>query len=145
MRLIDADELIEHIRKDPLFELVDRYGIVGVIASSPTVEVKKMNNVIDGYSPVESTTIRATGTGVEHNWDKIGYQTGWVCPICGRINAPWMPSCTCQGITTGEWIPVQDDEDGYTCSICNAYMKAYKGILSNYCPNCGVKMNKRKV
>lgn len=98
MRLIDADELIEHIRKDPLFELVDRYGIVGVIASSPTVDVKKMNkvisgySVIDGYSPVESTTTRATGTGVEHNWDEIykygGYQTGWVCPICGRVNAP---------------------------------------------------------
>ncbi len=70
---------------------------------------------------------------------------GWRCPACGRINAPWMPSCTCRGITMGEWIPVPDDEDGYTCSICNAYMKAYKGILSNYCPNCGVKMNKRKV
>lgn len=89
------------------------------------------------------------GTGVEYNWGEIykygGYQTGWRCPACGRINAPWMPSCTCRGITMGEWIPIPDDEDGYTCSICNAYMKAYKGVLSNYCPNCGVKMYKRKV
>ena len=38
MRLIDADELIEHLRKDPLFEFVERYGIVGVIESRPTVE-----------------------------------------------------------------------------------------------------------
>lgn len=72
-------------------------------------------------------------------------QEGWRCPACGRINAPWMPSCTCRSITMGEWIPVPDDEDGYTCSICYAYMKAYKSILPNYCPNCGVKMNKRKV
>lgn len=22
-------------------------------------------------------------------------QTGWVCPKCGRVHAPWMPSCNC--------------------------------------------------
>jgi len=26
-------------------------------------------------------------------------QTGWICPKCGRVNAPWIPSCNC---TDGE-------------------------------------------
>lgn len=37
MRLIDADALIEHLRKDPLFPLVERYGITGVIEAAPTI------------------------------------------------------------------------------------------------------------
>lgn len=23
----------------------------------------------------------------------IPAQQGWICPICGTVNAPWMPSC----------------------------------------------------
>lgn len=40
MRLIDADALLERMRKDPLFPLVERYGVSGVIDSEPTVEPK---------------------------------------------------------------------------------------------------------
>lgn len=36
-KLIDADELVKHLRKDPLFDLVERYGISGVIESRPTI------------------------------------------------------------------------------------------------------------
>lgn len=36
-RLIDADELVKHLRKDPLFDLVERYGISGVIESRPMI------------------------------------------------------------------------------------------------------------
>lgn len=36
-RLIDADELVKHLRKDPLFDLVERYGISSVIESRPTI------------------------------------------------------------------------------------------------------------
>ena len=38
MRLIDADAMIEHLRKDPLFDFVERYGITGVIEAQPTVD-----------------------------------------------------------------------------------------------------------
>lgn len=36
-RLIDGDELLSHIKKDPLFSLVERYGTSGVIESRPTI------------------------------------------------------------------------------------------------------------
>lgn len=38
MRLIDADAFLERTRKDPLFPLVERYGLSGVIDNEPTVE-----------------------------------------------------------------------------------------------------------
>ena len=37
-RLIDADAMLERIKKDPLFPLVEEYGISGVIEAQPTVE-----------------------------------------------------------------------------------------------------------
>jgi hypothetical protein len=35
--IIDRDELIEHLKKDPLFSLVENYGITGVIKSRPVI------------------------------------------------------------------------------------------------------------
>ena len=36
---------------------------------------------------------------------------GWICPRCGKVWAPWMPSCTCAGVTVPlpnkPWIPPQ--------------------------------------
>ena len=36
-RLMDKDELLSHLKKDPLFNLVEQYGISGVIESRPTI------------------------------------------------------------------------------------------------------------
>ena len=38
MRLIDADAFLERTSKDPLFPLVERYGLSGVIKNEPTVD-----------------------------------------------------------------------------------------------------------
>lgn len=27
-------------------------------------------------------------------------QQGWICPKCGRVNAPWLPTCDCVSIQT---------------------------------------------
>jgi len=33
-------------------------------------------------------------------------QQGWVCPKCGRVNAPWMPTCGCvSSQTSGSGAP----------------------------------------
>ena len=30
-------------------------------------------------------------------WDNQYVRTGWQCPVCGKVNAPWMSQCTCDG------------------------------------------------
>lgn len=37
---IERDKLIEHLKKDPLFDLVERYGITGVIEAAPAADVR---------------------------------------------------------------------------------------------------------
>ena len=39
-KYIDRDALLEHLKKDPLFDLVERYGISGVIESFHAVDVR---------------------------------------------------------------------------------------------------------
>lgn len=38
MRLIDADALLRRMRMDPLFSIVEQYGVSGVIDAEPTVD-----------------------------------------------------------------------------------------------------------
>lgn len=28
-------------------------------------------------------------------------QVGWKCPVCGRGNAPWNPTCQCSDVRSG--------------------------------------------
>ena len=37
---IEREKLIEHLKKDPLFDLVERYGITGVIEAAPAADVR---------------------------------------------------------------------------------------------------------
>jgi len=30
-------------------------------------------------------------------------QYGWVCPVCNRVNAPWVSSCPCRGSWYNPW------------------------------------------
>ena len=37
----------------------------------------------------------------EYYWEEymkhMSGNYGWVCPVCGRVNAPWNPCCRCNG------------------------------------------------
>lgn len=71
MRLIDADALLERMRKDPLFPLVERYGVSRVIDAEPTAEPKNEEwnqiEIIDDDS----------GNGVNDDASQ--------CSVCGDV------------------------------------------------------------
>lgn len=46
--------------------------------------------------PFTSTTGTPT-TSETINPPKIGGSYDWVCPVCGRGNAPWNSCCPCKG------------------------------------------------
>lgn len=65
-RLIDADALKKHLHKDPLYPLVEKYGMDGVIDAQPTIDavpiefiqkridqLKEMNGLIFEYESWE--------------------------------------------------------------------------------------------
>lgn len=31
---------------------------------------------------------------------------GWVCPLCGVVNAPWVEQCHCRNAAQPAWLPV---------------------------------------
>ena len=90
-RLIDADALLNRMKNDPLFNLVERYGVSGVINAEPTVEAiptdwiiayikAKMDKVADmvkadgnehemGMETVEATAINKMLTDWEERKD----------------------------------------------------------------------------
>lgn len=53
-----------------------------------------------------------------------------------KINT--IPAADVVEVRHGEWVICSDGYYPY-CSICKAEPK--NGVMSNYCPNCGAKMN----
>ena len=64
---IEREKLIEHLKKDPLFDLVERYGITGVIESIPAADVR----------PV------VRGKWIDRDDKYYGWNM-WACSACGE-------------------------------------------------------------
>lgn len=68
------------------------------------------------------------------NWDymNLGVQQGWQCPVCGRVNAPWLPCCSCGGkfgtYTTTDGTDYKPTESEYEAKR-NNYMSKYQEEL----------------
>ena len=45
---------------------------------------------------------------------------GWVCPVCGKVNAPWASQCTCNGKLPAPYGPT-----------CNTGTSSVSPILTN--------------
>ena len=56
-------------------------------------------------------------------------EQGWVCPICGNVNAPWVASCPCGGnpqtrITTSSGTDYKKEKDKVLEEFLNRWPKS---------------------
>ena len=80
-RYIDADALLERMKRDPLFPLVEKYGVSGVIEAEPTADVREN---VHGKWLFDDGNV-ATGIFQDKNVH---------CSICGH-SAPSKPWWEC--------------------------------------------------
>ena len=94
---IEKTSFIEHLKKDPLFDLVEQYGITGVIESFPAADVQtvKHGKWINGlevpeYERRKHPYVYLNGDTycsecfAEAYWDTdYGQQLFKYCPNCG--------------------------------------------------------------
>ena len=118
MRLIDADALLEKLRK------TDRYFMVKFdIESEPTVELTAA--FMRQQSEDELIRIRAEA-------DQRGYERGYRFgfELGQKLKRP-----------TGKW-KEYSGSDAKGCSLCGYLNYSYSEY--KYCPNCGAKMEVKK-
>ena len=77
----------------------DTYTTTTTTTDIPT-EIKapawKIGDKIEINSPItDSSHTAAAPSKNAMGVEPISY--GWVCPCCGRVNAPWVSQCGCQG------------------------------------------------
>ena len=59
---------------------------------------------------------------------------GWVCPVCGKANAPWVSQCTCKGKLPASYEPTCSHllSDFVTPKEYQKAIEDYSNINSTY-------------
>lgn len=125
MRLIDADELIEHVWRD---RVDSRERIANLVESMPTIkETTPAVNVISRQAAI----IEMMDNNIDHAQGTDGRE---VVQILEDI-----PAADVVPVVHGTWerIPYSF-AGGYRCSCCG--QKTMENFWL-YCPNCGAKMD----
>lgn len=92
--------------------------------------VVNMSRYIDAELLLEDNT---------YEWfDDWGNYTGAGLAV---VNAP---TADVVEVVHGEWVKPSEFSDPI-CNQCKQAPKTLFGVLPNYCPNCGAKMNRKKV
>ena len=58
------------------------------------IDNDKPKSAIDNIPFISTTGTPTTSKTI--NPPKIGGSYGWICPVCGRGNAPWNSCCPCK-------------------------------------------------
>lgn len=88
MRLIDADALLKRMQNDPLFDLVERYGVSGVINAEPTVEAEPVRHGKWFIGTVPYFVCSECKNRTPLRWDeRCGYVLDYRSPYCPNCGA----------------------------------------------------------
>lgn len=62
--------------------------------------IKCGQELMTGDDPISGICYRCRYTKDDQNIQVhfSGGNHGWICPRCGKVNAPWVSSCDCQGL-----------------------------------------------
>lgn len=89
MKLIDKDALLNRMQNDPLFDLVERYGVSGVINAEPTVDAEPVRHGkwLCSDDMYETAVCSVCNYDTEEPYE-CGKKSWNFCPNCGaRMDA----------------------------------------------------------
>lgn len=138
MRLIDADELIEHAWRD---KLDSRELIAQMIATAPTIKeipTKLPKHIFERLLELaESDDCISRKQAIEEA-DKLCLETGYDNEkVIEMLNE--LPPATPQEPRKGYWIPTYGNVE---CSVCGSVKDSREvGKATHYCDFCGAKMD----
>ena len=88
MRLIDKDALLKRMQNDPLFDLVERYGVSGVINAEPTVDAVPVRHGKWFIGTVPYFVCSECKNRTPLRWDeRRGYVLDYRSPYCPNCGA----------------------------------------------------------
>ena len=62
--------------------------------------------------------------------------SGWVCPRCKKVHAPFVPSCNCKVNPNRTELDIDKMVFRGACNVCNQIFPECKCQI---CPDCGTK------
>ena len=62
---------------------------------------------------------------------------GWICPSCNKVNAPWIPQCSCNTIKDAPLPPPEPSFKQVCEDEVRRIIKDYEKIVNEkMCPDC---------